>query len=149
MVSASDFQLKGRWLVARLVSSLLCCFLRQETLLLHPGVSMGTGDIPLVVTLRWPSIPSRGNSNTPSCSIEKNLHVSFSMSYQKFNTSHFYRINSAYSTFLVVSCRHAKARKNKNEKCSLIFNIPNCSQYKALCCCIKGIHSVLTGQFLH
>ena len=33
---------EGRWFEARLVSSLLCCFLRQETLLhivsLHPGV---------------------------------------------------------------------------------------------------------------
>ena len=27
---------------------------------LHPGVSMGTGEILLGVTLRWTSIPSRG-----------------------------------------------------------------------------------------
>ena len=48
-----------------LVSSLLCCFLRQETLLhivsLLPGGyihCMGTGDILLEVTPRWASIPS-------------------------------------------------------------------------------------------
>ena len=47
VVSASDFRSavegsEGRWFEAKLVSSLLCCFLRQETLLhlvsLHPGV---------------------------------------------------------------------------------------------------------------
>ena len=50
-LSVSDSQsdnrrLESQWFEARSVSSLLCCFLRQEALLhilsLHPGVQIGT-----------------------------------------------------------------------------------------------------------
>ena len=58
---SNSFKLsEGRWFEDGLVSSLLCCFLRQETLLhivfLHPGVKTGTSDILQGITLQWSSI---------------------------------------------------------------------------------------------
>ena len=58
---------KGWWFKTRVVFSLLCCFLRQETLLhifsLHSGVKMGNKDT-LPITYCWGS-PCNGLASHP------------------------------------------------------------------------------------
>ena len=62
MVSALDFRSEGWWFDAQSLPS--CCFLTQDTLphirLSPPGWINGYRHMLLGVTLRWTSIPSRG-----------------------------------------------------------------------------------------
>ena len=44
----------------------LCNTLYSRSASLHPGVQIVTGELNAGLTLRWTSIPSRGDRNTPN-----------------------------------------------------------------------------------